>query len=408
MKISELKGKNILLVGYGKEGQATEKFLKSRLTNVKISIADQNNGEDYLKNQKDYDLAVRSPGVPKEVIKIPYTTATNIFFANKGNIDVIGVTGTKGKSTTASLIHHIFSKDGITSKLVGNIGIPMLEVLMDNHDDKTIFVCELSSYQLDDVKFSPHIAVVVSLFSDHLPYHGSIDKYHDAKKNIVRYQTEKDYFIYNPRFAELTKWSNETNAKSLPYTVFQMSSSIALKGEHNHDNIRAAATVTKLYDIPDETIKSALVSFQPLPHRLEYVGKYHNIDFYDDAISTTPESTIAALEALSDVKTIFLGGLDRGYDFTNLIEVLKKNNVQNIVLFPDTGDRIKQLLEKEVEYHPKIFETRKMNSAIEFAFTNTPRNSVCLLSTASPSYSLWKNFEEKGDEFQNFVKNYAK
>jgi len=174
---------------------------------------------------------------------------------------------------------------------------------------------------------------------------------------------------------------------------------------HNHDNIRADATVAKLYNISDEAIKQALFTFKPLPHRLEYVGTYKDITFYDDAISTTPESTMAAIETLKNVKTIFLGGLDRGYDFAVLIESLKRYDVVNIVLFPDTGVRIKQLLENEKDYHPNIFETHDMKSAVDFAFKNTPEGCVCLLSTASPSYTLWKNFEEKGNQFQKFVKS---
>jgi len=404
MKILELKGKKILIVGYGKEGHSTETFLKAHVPDARIAITDQKDGESYLKNQQDFDIAVRSPGVPKEQIKIPYTTATNIFFANKGESEVIGVTGTKGKSTTAALIHQILSNSDKRSKLVGNIGTPMLDLLISESSDETIIVCELSSYQLDDIKYSPHIAVVVSLFSDHVPYHKSLEKYHDAKKNIIRYQTEKDFYIYNPKFTELSKWAKETKATSLPYRAFQVSSEILLKGEHNRDNIRAAATVAKLYDISDETVSKTLLTFKPLPHRLEYVGTYKDISFYDDAISTTPESTIAAIESLKNVKTIFLGGLDRGYDFAILIETLKCYDVENIVLFPDTGARIKQLIENEKDYHPNIFDTQSMKSAVNFAYKNTPKQSVCLLSTASPSYTLWKNFEEKGTEFQKFIR----
>ena len=405
MKITDLKGKKILIVGYGKEGHSTVAFLKARVPDAKIAITDQKDGESYLKNQNEFDIAIRSPGVPKEQIKIPYTTATNIFFANKGESEVIGVTGTKGKSTTAALIHHIFSNSGKLSKLVGNIGTPMLDAMIKQPDNQTLFICELSSYQLEDIKYSPHVAVVVSLFSDHVPYHGSLDKYYNAKKNIFRFQTEKDYYIYNPRFSELKKWTNETKSKSIPYREFQIPQNIPLKGVHNHDNIRAAATVAKLYNISDETIKQALFTFKPLPHRLEYVGTYKDIFFYDDAISTTPESTMAAIETLKNVKTIFLGGLDRGYDFAILIETLKCYAVENIVLFPDTGARIKQLIENEKDYHPNIFEAHDMKSAVDFAFKNTPKGCVCLLSTASPSYTLWKNFEEKGDEFQKFVKS---
>lgn len=407
MKITELKGKKILIVGYGKEGRSTEAFLKIRAPDAKITITDEKDGESYLKNQQEFDVAVRSPGVPKEQIKILYTTATNIFFANKGEREVIGVTGTKGKSTTAALIHHIFTESGKHSQFIGNIGAPMLDSLINESSPDTIYVCELSSYQLDDIKYSPHVAVVVSLFFDHVPYHKSLEKYYDAKKNIIRFQTQKDYYIYNPKFSALADWTKVTKAIPLPYREFQVASEIPLKGEHNHDNIRAAATVAKLYDISDEIIHNALNTFKSLPHRLENVGIYNGITFYDDAISTTPESTVAALETIKNVKTIFLGGEDRDYDFNFLIKSLKSHNVENIVLFPDTGARIKQLLENEKDYHPNIFETQDMRSAVNFAFKNTPKGTVCLLSTASPSYSLWKNFDEKGSEFQKFIREGA-
>ena len=174
-------------------------------------------------------------------------------------------------------------------------------------------------------------------------------------------------------------------------------------GAHNLNNIKAAIKVARLFKISDSVIKKAIKNFKPLPHRLEFVGEFKGIKFYDDAISTTPESTIMAIKALKNIGTIFLGGQDRGYDFRELEKILKLYRIQNIVLFPETGNRI---LKSRKGFN--IFETRSINNAVKFAFKNTPKGRICLLSTASPSYSIWKNFEEKGDLFQYFVKNYQK
>ena len=174
---------------------------------------------------------------------------------------------------------------------------------------------------------------------------------------------------------------------------------IPLIGRHNLENIKAAIRVARLMKIPDAAIKKAIQNFKPLPHRLEFVAEKKGIRFFDDAISTTPESTIAAIKALKNVDTIFLGGEDRGYDFQELEKILRKYKIKNIVLFPNSGKRI---LKSRKGFN--ILETKSMPKAVAFAFKHTEKGKICLLSTASPSYSLWKNFEEKGDEFQMAVK----
>ena len=166
MKLNELKKyKRILILGYGQEGQATERFFKKYHPTVLIGITDKKINANYLDEQNKYDLIIRSPGVPKHLITKPYTTATNIFLANINNI-VIGVTGSKGKSTTASLIYSILKKAGKIVHLIGNIGKPMLDVMLNEIGPNDIFVCELSSYQLDDIKYSPHISVITNLFQN--------------------------------------------------------------------------------------------------------------------------------------------------------------------------------------------------------------------------------------------------
>jgi len=280
----------------------------------------------------------------------------------------------------------------------------MLAALRKPHRPGEFFVVELSSYQLDDIEFSPHIAVVLNLFPEHMPYHGGVKKYYEAKKNIIKFQRDTDFFVYNPRDRKLAGWAKTTRSKARPFAaqIPLGPDEIPLLGEHNAQNVRAAVAVARVLGLTDKAIRRAIRVFKPLPHRLQRVGAFRGITFYDDAISTAPESTIAALAALPKTKTILLGGEDRGYDFTRLEKILRRCGVENIVLFPDSGKRI---LKSRNGF--KILETSSMEKAVAFAYTHTPRGSTCLLSTASPSYTLWKNFEEKGSEFQFFVRKHA-
>ena len=406
MKLDQLKKyKKILILGYGKEGQATEKFLKKFVPMSEIGIADKKINANYLVEQKKYDLIIRSPGIPKQLVTRPYTTATNIFLANIDNV-VIGVTGTKGKSTTVSLIYSILKRAGKKAHLIGNIGKPMLDEMLKEIGKEDIFVCEFSSYQLDDIKHSPHIAVVLDLFPEHMNYHGNVKNYYNAKKNIIAQVTADDYYIYNPEFKELKSWAKDSICKTVPFEqkIPIIDKDIPLIGKHNRENIKAAVTVAHLFNIDNNTITAAIKKYKPLSHRLQMVGKFRQIIFYDDAISTTPESTILAIESLKNIGTIFLGGEDRGYDFDKLVDVVVYYKIPNIILFPDSGEKIYELLKNTAGI--KLLKTKGMEEAIKFAYKYTPAGKICLLSCASPSYSLWKNFEEKGNLFQFFVKKY--
>ncbi|PIX62033.1 hypothetical protein CO057_02720 [Candidatus Uhrbacteria bacterium CG_4_9_14_0_2_um_filter_41_50] len=378
--------KNVCILGYGKEGKVTEKYIKKNHPNLKVGILDQSLDKNYLEKQTNYDLAIKTPGIPKTKVKIPYVTATNIFFSQNKNL-IIGVTGSKGKSTTASLIYEILKTSGKKVRLIGNIGNPMLEVLLKKVDPDEIFVIELSSYMLEDIEYSPNIAVLLNLFPEHMDYHGGIENYYEAKKNIFKFQKSGDSAV-QPPFTEKTPLKN---------------SEVPLLGAHNLKNIQAAIKVARLLKVSDSAISKAIKNFKPLPHRLEFVGIFKGIKFYDDAISTTPESTIMAIKTLKDIGTIFLGGEDRGYDFRELEKILKLHRIQNIVLFPESGERI-----LKSRRGLNVFETRSMNDAVKFAFQNTSKGQICLLSTASPSYSIWKNFEEKGDLFQHLAREYSK
>lgn len=380
--------KKVCILGYGAEGKITEKYLKKFYPHLEIGILDASTDKNYLKKQTEYDLAIKTPGIPKNQVTIAYTTATNLFFSHikaLGNL-TIGITGTKGKSTTTTLVYELLKAGGKKVRLVGNIGNPMLEVLLGPIDPKEIFVLELSSYMLDDIEYSPNISLLLNLFPEHMNYHGSIENYYAAKRNIFKFQSMGDIAFEAP-FTEKIP----VPAKDIP-----------LHGAHNYKNIQAALSIARHLGVKDTAVKKALLNFKPLPHRLEKVARINNITFYDDAISTTPESTIAAIKTLKKIDTIFLGGTDRGYDFTELEKVLRKYNIKNIVLFPDSGKRV---LKSRKGFN--ILETRSMEAAVNFAYKNSRKNSIVLLSTASPSYSLWKNFEAKGAEFKQFVHKLA-
>ncbi len=408
MKLTEFENKKVLIVGRGKEGRAVERVLREKVPSCIMSVTDKEDGDAYLDRQSEYDIVVRSPGVPPSLITRPYTTSTNIFFANIQGT-VIGVTGTKGKSTTATLIHKMLSDAGVTVNLIGNIGNPAVKELLHPIDPLMNYVFELSSYQLEDIQFSPQISVIINLYPDHMDHHGSLEDYYQSKRHILDHVQPDNVYIYNSAFPLLQQWATEVTCKTMPYIEalpFDTSKS-KLLGEHNRDNMRAAISVARLFHIEDAILQRTIEQFEPLHHRIEPLGTYNGISFYDDAISTTPESTIKAIEALGNVKTIFLGGLDRGYDFSKLVESLHTYNIQSIVLFPDSGAKIKEALKQIPDYKPVLFETSHMNMAVQFAYHNTPAGTSCLLSTASPSYSLWKNFEEKGDLFKQYVNQFA-
>ncbi len=388
---------NALILGYGKEGKVTEQWLKQEYKNVTVGVGDAALDKDYLKKQTDFDIAVKTPGIKKSLVTIPYTTATNIFFSKikqSGNL-IIGITGSKGKSTTTSLIYAILKQAKKNVSLVGNIGNPMLEVLLRPVKKDEIFVVELSSAQLEDLPYSPNIAVLTNLFPEHMDYHGTLEKYYEAKKHIIRFQNADDIFVSHPELVKLWK-------KDIRATVLLAGKPVPsqLQGAHNENNVALAVTVARQLGVGESVIKKAVQEFKPLPHRLEYVGTFKGIQFYDDAISTTPESTILALKALKNVDTIFLGGEDRGYDFSQLEKAIKTYKIKNAVVFPNSGSKIKLP-------GVTVLKTKSMEEAVRFAYQNTQAGKICLLSCASPSYSLWKNFEEKGDQFQTFVKKLA-
>lgn len=440
MKIQDLNGKSVCILGYGKEGQAVFHAIERYAPHAQVTIADKNpetlnqliagnsptnpiklksgittqSGENaWLRAMDTFEVIIKSPGIPLLPELIPFkdkiTSSTQIFLDSiqgTGAI-VIGVTGSKGKSTTSSLIYAILKAAGRNVFFIGNIGEPAISHIGDAQAN-TIFVSEMSSYQLADLTTSPHIAVVTSFFPEHLDYHGSTEAYLDAKKNIARYQTKDDVILYDATSDGAKEIANESKGQKIPFSIEtapKHTEPMKLIGKHNERNIAAALATVQLPELSIEPgiALDAVKEFPGLPHRLEYCGEHAGIRYYEDSISTTPESTIAAIEALNDeIDTIILGGLDRGYDFSELGKKIASSSVKHVILFPESGSRIREAIvnaKAQVTFH----ETVDMQEAVTIAQKNTASGKVCLLSPASPSYNLFKNFEERGDKFKELV-----
>ena len=444
MELKDLKNKRILILGFGREGVDSFKFLRKLFPKKILGVADRNKkiknpykaepsgfrqkskiknlirndkkikwhlGENYLQAIKNYDMVIKSPGIPiyfpeikKAYQKGKITSQTEIFFDNCPG-KIVGVTGTKGKSTTASLIYQILKTAGLKTHLVGNIGKPVLNLLF-SATSNDIYVYELSSHQLFNLKKSPHIAVLLNIYPEHLDYYKNFNEYALAKANITKYQTKDDYLIFNTQDKLIKKFAKKSKAKKNP-----------IKGKFYDLNIAAAKVAGKIFGIPEKTIEKAIKKFKPLPHRLEYVGEFRGIKFYNDALSTIPETTILALDYLGNkVQTIFLGGFDRGISFKKLAKRILKSKIKNLILFPTTGEKIwRAIISLKKENQFKAFLVQRassgaqyMKDAVKLAYQYTKKGKICLLSCASPSFSIFRDYKEKGNLFKRYVKMYGK
>jgi len=433
MLLSELENKQILILGFGREGQDSFLFLREKFPEKSIGVADKKEfeelspeakqllnkdkkvvlyfGGDYLKQVNKYNVVIKSPGIPLQSLK-PYlkskqilSSQTNIFFANFPGT-IVGVTGTKGKSTTSSLIYEVLKNGGIKVHLAGNIGEPVLRFL-DGAGKDDVFVYELSSFQLEIAIQSPHIAVFLNLYPEHLDHHGNFGAYAKAKANITKFQTTEDYLVYNKLDPEVSRIADSSRAQK-----------IAFDPEYSRQQLFAAAVepaylVAKLFSVPKTKIDEALKTFKPLPHRLEFICKRKGIEFYNDSLATIPEATIAALDILGDkVVTLIVGGYDRGIKFSKLASRILQSGVQTLILFPTTGElvwkEIEALHKKEAHTLPQYFHAKTMAEAIELSYKHTPKSHICLLSPAASSFNMFRDYKHRGDEFTNWVNHYGK
>jgi len=444
----ELKDKKILLLGFGKEGKSSYQFIRGMDQTKKIGIANLDEiqdfdfsndpyltfyiGEDYLKACFDYDIIIKGPGVIikdylDEMTKNKITCQTDLFLKYSKS-QTIGITGTKGKSTTSSLLYHILQKLGYSSVLIGNIGIPVFDII-DQLEENTICVLELGVHQLEFMKHSPNIAVILDIYEEHLDHYISMDEYVNAKRNIYLYQTEKDIFLAgnSPYLESLGKihsmvYRNQALSENCYFidqnhlVIYKGKEKILipcskiksnLKGEHNLKNILTCLTIISILGFDLKKSIHSLTDFKGLPHRLEYVGIYRGILFYDDAIATSIPSVISAIDTLEIVDTLILGGMDRGLDYLPLVTYLQTSTIRNVLLLPETNQRIEKLF-KGLQSSLNVISVSNMEEAVSLSLEITKEGKICLLSPAAASYNVYKNFEEKGNHFRNLLKKGGK
>lgn len=410
MKLETLRTyKKILIVGYGLEGHATEEFLKKFHPTCEIGFADQKDGPDYLERQADYDLAIRTPLLRPEKMTIPYTTGTRIFMANSPHRK-IGITGTKGKSTAVSLLHHILKESGSNVALYGNIGDPMIHALTHEIPADTTIILEMSSYQLEDCEYSPQVACFLNIYHE-THNHPSYDNYLHAKYSITTHQTAEDDFFYNGQIPDVAMSSKVTHAQIHDFTTCHVEKFVdisALPFKTHTDTLNAVLALCQNEGISGEEFAKHCVTFKPLAHRLSHIGTFREIRFYDDSASIHPTSTIFALATIQDIDVLIVGGDDRGYDMSELAEEVQKKHISVLVLMGDTGKLLKERLKAYSSYHPTCIQTDSLQEAVEVAYTHTQPGHACVLSSGAPSYGLFTNLQERGDIFAHEVLEYAK
>lgn len=441
------KYSNIAIVGFGKEGKSTYKFIRSGLKDIKLTIIDKVNayemmddlkddqnvevvfGDNYLNDLERFDLIFKSPGVSfKELDRDGLSEKiTSQIEMVLGEIRdrVIGVTGSKGKSTTSSLIHHLIKRQDKKTLLVGNIGVPVFDEV-DNYIDDTIIVMEMSCNQLEFVDVSPYIGVIVNIFQDHLDTIGTLDRYERAKMNMFLYQKDGDFGIYDKDNATLNRRLSEMNVKSELFNVsLENKADCYLDGEmiyldneelinkndikrnilgdHNLKNIMIALKVIKILGLDVSKAINDIESFYGLEHRMEKVGVFKNITFFNDTIATIPEATILACSTIDNLDTLIFGGQDRGIDYSDFVKYLNESKIRNFICMPTTGYKLSELLDDKKH---NIYKIESLEEAVKVAYEVTDEGKSCLLSPAAASYEAFKNFEEKGRKYKEYIDLY--
>ena len=425
-------GKSVVILGFGREGRSTLNLLRE-CNCRKITVADMNPvpqdeaegctlccGENYLSclYDENCDIIMKAPGIGlknsvSDDIKAKITSQTDLFLRFCES-RTIGITGTKGKSTTSSLIKFFLEKSGRNTMLIGNIGVPPLERRAEFKDD-CIIVCEMSCHQLEYVKASPDVAVLLNIYPEHLDHYDGFEAYANAKLNIFRFQSEKDMLI----IGEEVKQYADTAARVVTagfscgdigtrdggifiFDEFIPAEKIdtKLKGEHNLYNIAIAIYAAVSAGCTIQQCLDALPYFNGLEHRLEYVCRINGVEYINDSISTAPQTAIAALKAYPDTDTLIIGGMDRGISYDELSDWLNGDtSVRNLIILPDSGKRAAEKVTNQLVN--KIFAD-DMEKAVEKAKAVTKIR--CILSPAAASYGFYKNFEERGKHFKQLVK----
>jgi UDP-N-acetylmuramoylalanine--D-glutamate ligase len=416
----------IAIAGYGLEGKSNYDYFKSL---GEVTIVDEREvvtdlpegvptllGEEAFSRLDDFDLVVRTAGLSPHKIQTSgkVWSATNEFF-EKCPAPIIGITGSKGKGTTSSLIASILTEAGKTVHLVGNIGRPALDELAHITEDD-IVVYELSSFQLWDAERSPQVAVVLHIEPDHLDVHESFDEYVSAKGNIARYQGINDRIVYNASNQSATAIADLSVGQRLPYQTPRTAhvrdgqfyygeqllcsvDELQLPGVHNQDNACAAITAAWPWVQDGIVIGEGLHAFSGLEHRLKFVAEKQGVSYYDDSIATTPGSAIAALRAFDGPKVIILGGSSKGVDFDELAATASRSNVKQAILIGDEADRIELSLVEAGVSSVNMGSDTTMKAIVQLAADVAGAGDAVILSPACASFGMFRDYKDRGEQF---------
>ncbi|OGH48286.1 MAG: UDP-N-acetylmuramoylalanine--D-glutamate ligase [Candidatus Levybacteria bacterium RIFCSPLOWO2_01_FULL_39_10] len=433
--MDKFKNKKIAVIGIGLEGKSSAEFLKKH--GASVEIRDKTQGEDYLKDLDKFDLIVRSPGVRiaelithnSELITKKLTSQTKLFFELCPTKNIIGVTGTKGKGTTSSLIYEMLKADGRDAYLGGNIGVPPFDFLEKLTKDSWV-VLELSSFQLLDLARSPHIAVFLMVTSEHLDYHKDVLEYISAKRNLLRFQTENDFAILNHDYPV----SNESDIygdgkvyyvsreREVEEGCFALGNQIVLRlkgndvplidtrelflrGDHNHENVCAASLAAYLAGVKAGTITQVLKSFKGLEHRLELVAEIAGVEYYNDSFSTTPETAIAAIKSFKNPEILILGGSSKNSNFEELGKIISsQDNIRTIIGIGEEWPQIKSKIKNNISDLMLIEGASSMKQIVLAASKIAKPGDVVLLSPACASFGMFQNYKDRGKQFKKEVR----
>lgn len=457
--IQPLQAASICVVGLAREGLATYRFLRSLFPEKQLALADRqtlanldpawqaiatedlhltwHHGENHLASQAKYEYIFVTPGIPTSQPAIATALAqgtklhsnTQLFF-ELCPCPIIGITGTKGKSTTTSLIHHVLTQAGKQAVLLGNIGIPPLTGL-DQLTANSLAVVELSCHQLQHLPYSPHIAVIQNITPEHLDYYPTFADYVQAKTAIAAHQTEQDLVIYDSDFDQPRYVAELGAAKSLTYSLTNHTAGqvawlandwlmwqhqpiisiqdIPLAGNHNLLNVLPSIIIGKQYGLTNQQIADAIKSFTALPHRLQLVAEQNGVKYYDDSLATEPYATINALTAFSGKSVVLLaGGYERHQEYSELAAKILTANIKALILFPTTGQRLWQDIQTAAATThtqlPPVHFVQTMSEAVLLAKQAAKSGDVVLLSPAAASFGIFKDYHDRGLQFATAAK----
>lgn len=423
--------RSVAIWGFGREGRAALAWIRERYPSIVVAIlndeplADPPDGASVLVGEQAakalaagrFEVVVKSPGVSlyrPEIAAarakgVRFTSGVNLWFRENPAASTIAVTGTKGKSTTSRLIHHILTKQGLDVALIGNVGVAAL----GQKPGRDLTVLELSSYQIADLAASPAIALVTNLYIDHTPWHGGVDQYHRDKLRLIA--NPATIAVLNANNEKLVEkaagranavWYGRPDGYHVRNAMLMRgehaieASSFPLRGAHNLENLAAACAICDLVGVTSVRERVDLASFSQLRHRLEEFRGRDGRLCVNDSISTVPEATLVALDAYADRNiALFLGGTDRGQDHAALLRrIASAPNIACVVLLPDTGARIAREMSGRAFPFP-ILRASSLEDGVEQAFANASQDAVLLLSPAAPSFAHFRDFEERGDRF---------